>query len=234
VTLAQLFSPDYTRDLASSLEPAVRAAHARGVSFRVDETNDVSCGGQAGISNTFASALWSLNELFQLARAGVDGVNVHTSQRTFGRLFSFDQVNGTWEAQVTPSYYGLLAFAQAAPPSSKLLAVGGSVTSGPVHVWATRAPDGTERVVLINMGLRGDQTVLVHAGNSTQTATVEWLSAPNVDVTQDVTLGSQSFGLDTTTGELKGTLVKQPLTDPQGSYRLRMPAASAAIMTLPG
>jgi hypothetical protein len=233
VTLAQLFSPDYTRDLASSLEPAVRAAHARGVSFRVDETNDVSCGGQAGVSNTFASALWSLNELFQLARAGVDGVNVHTSERTFGRLFSFDQVNGTWEAQVAPPYYGLLAFAQAAPPGSQLLGIGGSVSSGPVHVWATRAPDRTERVVLINMGLRGDQTVLVRAGQSTRPATVEWLSAPNVEVTQDVTLGSQSFGADTTTGELPGSPVEQPLTDPQGSYRLRMPPASAAIMTLP-
>jgi hypothetical protein len=171
--------------------------------------------------------------LFQLARAGVDGVNVHTSERTLGRLFSFDQVNGTWEAQVTPPYYGLLAFAQAAPPGSKLLGTGGSVSSGPVHVWATRAPDGTERVVLINMGLRGDQTVLVRAGHSTRPAAVEWLSAPNVEVTQDVTLGSQSFGADTTTGELPGSPVEQPLTDPQGSYRLRMPPASAAIMTLP-
>ena len=234
VTLAQLFSPAYTRDFASRLEMAVRAAHARGVAFRLDETNDISCGGQAGISNTFASTLWSLNELFQLARAGVDGVNVHTSERTIGKLFSFNQVDGTWGAQVAPTYYGLLAFAQAAPAGSRLLGVGGSVTSGPVHVWATRAPDGTERVVLINLGLRGDQTVLLHAGRSTHPATIEWLSAPNVDVTQDVTLGSQSFGSDTTTGQLTGSPVTQPLTDPQGTYRLRMPPASAAIMTLPG
>ena len=233
VTVAQLFSDAYTRQFASSLEPAVQAAHARGVAFRLDETNDISCGGQAGISNTFASALWSLNELFQLARAGVDGVNVHTSRRTIGRLFSFDQVAGTWEAQVAPSYYGLLAFAQAAPPGSKLLGVSGSVTSGPVHVWATRAPDGTERVVVINLGLGGGQTVLVRAGQSTRPATVEWLSAPSVNATEEVTLGSQNFGSDTTTGVLSGLPVTQPLNDPQGSYRLRIRAASAAIITLP-
>ena len=93
------------------------------VAFRLDETNDISCGGQAGINNTFASALWSLNELFQLARAGVDGVNVHTSQRTIGKLFTFNQVDGTWEAQVAPTYYGLLAFAQAAPPGSRFWAL---------------------------------------------------------------------------------------------------------------
>jgi hypothetical protein len=233
VTVAQLFSDTYTRHFASRLEPAVRAAHARGVAFRLDETNDISCGGQAGISDTFASALWSLNELFQLARAGVDGVNVHTSQRTIGRLFSFDQVAGTWEAQVAPSYYGLLAFAQAAPPGSKLLGVSGSVSSGPVHVWATRAPDGTERVVVINLGLGSGQTVLVRAGQSTRPATVEWLSAPSVNATQDVTLGSQNFGSDTTTGQLAGPPVTQPLNDPQGTYRLRMRPASAAIITLP-
>lgn len=233
VTVAQLFSDTYTRQLPAKLELAVQAAHADGIPFRLDETNEISCGGQAAISDTFASALWSLNEMFELAQAGVDGVNVHTSRRTLGRLFAFDQVDGSWEAQVAPQYYGLLAFAQAAPPGSRLLGVDGSVSSGPVHVWATRAPDGTERVVLINLGLSGRQTVLVHAGSSTRPATVEWLSAPGVDVTQDITLGSESFGADTTTGALAGPPATQQLTDPQGTYRLSMPAASAAIMTLP-
>ena len=41
--------------------------------FRVEELNSVACMGQAGVSDTFASALWMLDTLFSMARAGVDG-----------------------------------------------------------------------------------------------------------------------------------------------------------------
>ncbi len=40
--------------------------------------NSVTGGGAKGVSNTFASALWALDTLFELAQAGVSGVNVHT------------------------------------------------------------------------------------------------------------------------------------------------------------
>ena len=86
---------------------------------------------------------------------------------------------------------------------------------------------------MINLGLGSGQTVLVRAGQSTRPATVEWLSAPSVNATQDVTLGSQNFGSETTTGQLTGPPVTQPLNDPQGTYRLRMRPASTAIITLP-
>jgi hypothetical protein len=170
--------------------------------------------------------------MFELARAGVDGVNVHTSERTFGKLFSFELVGTAWHTRVAPAYYGLLAFAQAAPPGSTLMRVIGSASSGPVHVWATRAPNGVERIVLINLGLRGGQTVLVRAGSSFQPAAVEWLAAPSLS-SNDVTLGGQSFGPDTTTGELDGPQVTQPVANSGGGYRVWMPAGSAAIVTVP-
>src|SRR5205807_8152509 len=61
--------------------------HGAGLPLRVDEINSVACGGAAGVSNTFASALWALDTMFALVRTGVDGVNVHTFQGATYRLF---------------------------------------------------------------------------------------------------------------------------------------------------
>jgi tripartite-type tricarboxylate transporter receptor subunit TctC len=96
-----------------------------------------------------------------------------------------------------------MAFAQAAPPGSTLLHVTGT-SSGPVHTWATRAPDGTTRVVLINLVTSGARTVAVRAGSASRPATLERLQAPSASATGDVTLGGQSFGPETSTGALTG------------------------------
>ena len=40
--------------------------------------NSVTCHGKTGVSDTFASALWILNTLFEMVHAGVDAVNIHT------------------------------------------------------------------------------------------------------------------------------------------------------------
>ena len=48
-----------------------------GIPLRIDETNNVSCGGEEGVSNTFASALWALDFLTRAMSAGIAGVNFH-------------------------------------------------------------------------------------------------------------------------------------------------------------
>ena len=45
--------------------------------------------GKRGVSDTFASALWVLDTLFNLAAVGVDGVNVHTLPGAAYELFTF-------------------------------------------------------------------------------------------------------------------------------------------------
>ena len=52
--------------------------------------NAVSCGGVRGVSDTFASALWALDTLFEFSRVGVDGVNFHTVPNTINELISAD------------------------------------------------------------------------------------------------------------------------------------------------
>jgi Glycosyl hydrolase family 79 C-terminal beta domain len=232
VTIAELLSPASTRGLTADLGPSVRAAHAHGIPLRVDETNSVSCGGAPGVSDTFASALWSLDSMFEFAHAGVDGVNVHSKLGTANALWSFSQAGSRWQAVVNPDYYGLLAFAQAVPAGSRLLPVSGA-GAGNLHVWATRGPDGTPRVVLINLDTGSAHTVIVRGLSAAAgTGALERLSAPRAGSRSGVTLGGQSFGSQTTTGLLTGALRTTSVSPSGGRYVVKLPAASAAILML--
>ena len=228
-TIANLLSDNAQSGLAASVAPYVAMAHADGMPFRVDELNSVACSGVAGVSDTFASGLWMLDTLFEMANVGVDGVNVHTLAAAKYAPFSFTDGPGGWQASVQPDYYGMLMFAQAAPPGARLLSVGG-VPDGPVHVWATLAPDGTERVLIINEDVANQQQVLVQApGNS---AAAEWLSAPGADATTGVTLGGQTFGTETSTGALPGPPATSTVYPFLGIYPVTLPPASAVMLTL--
>ncbi len=243
-TIPHLLSAASTNALATSVAGAVRAAHAHGVPLRVDEINTVSCGWDPATSRSFASALWALEASFDLARTGVDGVDFHTFPGATYALFRFSQVDGRWQGVVMPEYYGLDLFAQAAPPGSRLLTVSrgggpgggpgsapGSASAGPVQAFATRAPGGTIRVVVINQGA-GERVVDVRAPGVRGTGTLELLTAPSLGARSGVTLAGQSFGTSTTTGVLAGAPTTTEVAPARGGYALRVPPATAAMLTI--
>jgi hypothetical protein len=229
-TVSHLLAPAASRGLADSVARYARLAHAHGLTLRIDEMNSVSCGGAPGISNAFASALWALDALFEMARVGVDGVNVHTFPRATYQLFSFERGGGAYEARVYPEYYGLLMFAQAAPAGSRLLHV--SRAGGPTRAWATRGTDGRTRVVLINVGSRA-RTLAIRANNASGNATVERLEARGVQAKAGVTLGGRSFGRQTATGMLAGRSSVVLLAPVKRTYVIRLRPASAVLLTIP-
>jgi Glycosyl hydrolase family 79 C-terminal beta domain len=230
-SIAHLLSLSSSRGLAASLGPAVAAAAAHGVPLRVDELNSVSCGGARGVSDAFASALWSLDTLFALAHAGVQGVNVHTFNTAVYAPFVLHAGRRGWSAQVRPMYYGLLAFARAAPAGARLLATAQSRSSG-LRTWATRARGGLERVVLINVSDRRARTVSVDVSGD-GTASLTRLTAPSLRARRDIRLGGQSFGAHSATGRLTGRPRTSPVAGDDGRYVVTVPAGSAAILTLP-
>jgi hypothetical protein len=61
---------------AHSLATYLSVSRAYGIPLRIDETNTVSCGGVAGISDTFASALWATGYIAQAMAAGAAGINL--------------------------------------------------------------------------------------------------------------------------------------------------------------
>ena len=61
--------------------------------------NSASCKGTPGVSDTFASALWALDALFNMASVGVDGVNFHMLPGSAYELFTVSQDGaGNWQA----------------------------------------------------------------------------------------------------------------------------------------
>jgi hypothetical protein len=154
---------------------------ARSVPVRADEMNSVTQGGRTGVSNTFGAALWAADTLFEMARAGVVGVNLHTFSAARYALFS--RIAGGW--RVHPEYYGLLLFEAAAPAGARLLRVTpgaiGPVDAPDVKVWATRGPDSDSRIAIINEDAAAHTVVLGGAGVPQRaTVTVARLAAPAV------------------------------------------------------
>jgi hypothetical protein len=229
-SIANLLSDRSAQGLADAISPYVAAAHAAGVQFRVDELNSAAlagCLGRSGVSNTFGSALWMVDALFNLASIGVDGVNVHSLPGAGYELFTFRRTAAGWQAFVRPDYYGMLMFAQAFPAGARLLPV--NAPAGPVKVWATLAPDGHTRVTLINKSSQPHQVEL-QLPPSAAPAEIEWLHAPDVSARTGVTLGGQSFGGETGTGVLAPASL-QPVSQLFGSYSVTLPPYSAALLT---
>lgn len=234
-TLDHLLSAQASSGLAASVARYLPIIHAAGAQLRIDELNSVSCGGKRGVSDRFASALWALSALLDLAQAGVDGVNVHTSTRTIYRPFSFTRVNRLWSANVAPEYYGLLAFARSVPPGSRLLSVAHRSAEG-MSAWGVRTPRGRMRAVLVNPSQTATRLVALRAEDQTfPSATVERLTAPSAGASTGIAFAGQYFPAETRTGLLVGPRRTTRLTaNRSGFFLLRVPPASAAIVEFSG
>jgi hypothetical protein len=121
-------------------------------------------------------------------------------------------------------------FAQAAPPGSRLLLLS-APPRAPIRAWATDAPDGKIRVVLINDGNR-QRVISLTAPLPAGLAKLERLLAPSIQSQQDVTLGGQTFGSQTRTGRLAGRPITAAVRPVAGTYVVQLPAGSAAMLTL--
>src|SRR5579859_2812172 len=138
------------RDIAQvirGLHPVIQMAHHAGLGFRLTELNSVTCGGLPGVSDTFATALWAPRALFALARAGVDGVNIHMRAHAINAPFAIEHDR----VVARPLLYGLLLFTRCLGPHARLLDVRVSQSRGAtLDVWAVLAEPGLLHVLLIN------------------------------------------------------------------------------------
>jgi hypothetical protein len=166
ITLDKLLSPDpkLERDLAI----AMAAAHSAGLPYRMSEGNSCWNGGQSGVSDTLASALWVADMMLDFASLGCAAVEIHA---------------GTLAEGFTrrPEYFGvelIKPFTGATLIRSKL-----DCANDRVRAYAARK-SGSAMVLIIN---KSDQPALIRT--TLRRAHRQWLLiGPAIDAKQGVTL----------------------------------------------
>lgn len=227
-TVARVLSQNATAGIAHRLRPAIALARRAGLPFRLTEINSVTCGGKPGVSDTFATALWAPDALFELVRAGVDGVNVHIRARAVNAAFSLDQRGMI----AHPLLYGLLLFDRMLGPRARLattrLSLPARVASAThLKVWVVRVSGGGLHVLLIDKGTRSVRVDLRLPASGP--ATLERLLAPGARARSGVTLAGQRLGSD---GRWHGVPRSETVWPGPRGYLVTVSRTSAALIGL--
>jgi Glycosyl hydrolase family 79 C-terminal beta domain len=223
-TIPRLLSDNASAGMAQTVRAAVRLAHRAGLTFRLTELNSVTCGGEAGVSDTFATALWAPDALFELLHAGVDGVNVHVQPDLINAAFTLTGDG----LRARPLLYGLILFARTLGPDAQLVHVRlHGKASLPLKVWAVRVSGGGLHVLLIDKSNRSVSVDLQLP--ATGPATVQRLSAPSVMSRSDVTLDGQQLDAD---GHWEGKRSNETIAPGINGYTLTIPRLSAALVAV--
>jgi hypothetical protein len=224
-TISRVLSDVASVGLAQSVDAAVRLAHHANLRFYLDEMNSVTCGGLAGVSDTFATALWAPDALFNLLRTGLDGVNLHIRP---------DRINGPFTVtpeglNARPLLYGLIMFARTLEPGGQLINLGQQGAPSPhLKTWAVRSHAGLH-VLFINKG--GQSTTVALRAPARGAATLVRLLAPSPVATDGVTLGGQTLGPN---GSWLGHTVSQAIPHANAGYLVTVPGYSAVLLSSPG
>jgi hypothetical protein len=223
-TVARLLSEGATTRMAQAQRPAVALAHRARLPFRLTELNSVTCGGRRGVSDTFASALWAPDALFELLRVNVDGVNVHVREYPINGAFAFYQRG----LLARPLLYGLVTFARTVGRGAKVVPVHlRAQRSLRLKAWAVRVHGPALHVLVIDKGNRPVRLSL-HL-TAAGPATVQRLLAPSVNARSGVTLAGQRLDR---TGEWRGVPAAERLRRGVHGYQLTLPRYSAALLAV--
>jgi len=231
-----LLSPSASTAGSASVANAVVMAHGNNQLFRMGEINSIDGGGISGISDSFSSALWAVDTMFEYANVGVDGVNWHGLSGCAYCPFTFAIQKGSSGknvytlAQTHPLYYGMLFFQMAAANGSRLLPV--TTQSNPnIKIWSTLDRNGGVHVVIINKdrNFAGNISVSI-AGYGV--GNILRLIAPRYNSKSGVTIGGQTFD-GSVDGTLVGPALEESLSPLSGSYTVAIRPMSAVLLTLP-
>jgi hypothetical protein len=103
VTLERLLAPD--PKLERDLKIIMEVSRAARLPYRMDEGNSCWNGGQDGISNTLASALWVVDVMLEFAQGGCAGMNLHGGGNGLYTPIAGNIADGF---ERRPEFYGML------------------------------------------------------------------------------------------------------------------------------
>src|SRR5262249_6495419 len=104
--VSELLSPVLREDESSMLGKLRAIGRARALPLQIDETNNISCKGQPGVSDSFAAALWAADSTARAMAAGMRGLDFHDLLDRPGAYSPLVASNGRLRAN--PEWYALL------------------------------------------------------------------------------------------------------------------------------
>ena len=207
-------------------------ASSDGLPYRLTELNSFVAPfpGTWGGNNSFATALFALDCMHWWAAHGAGGVNFHT---VVGKYNGTIYRDAKGDYQVYPMGYGIQAFDVGGHGREEPVAI---TNPDNVNLTAYAVVDASKSlfVTVINRehgnGARSSSVTIVAKGMARRKVMAMFLTAPGGDAgaTSDVTLGGAAITNDAP-WHGRWTALKPGVS---GSYRVTVPAASAAIVKI--
>jgi hypothetical protein len=197
-TIDNLLDPDPKSSTLKQrdLHVIAEAQHEAHLPHRMSEGNSCWDGGKAGVSDTFASALWCADYMLQCAARGWSGVNMHGGGNGY-----YSPITGAPSTGFTrrPEYYGM-KFAQRYV-GSRLMGTNLAGADPRINAFAFER-SGTVELVLINKTSQQLRTTLPSAVSASPCLR---LNAPAIDAKDGVELSPLH-------GRYRPTAIAQPYT----------------------
>ncbi len=221
MTIERLLRPN--PKLQAEFDGMKETMRESGLPFRLAETNSCYQGGKPGVSDTFASALWSADLMYQLASEGGMGINFHG-----GGYGWYTPIAGTREDGflARPIYYGILLFAQAGAGQLVETKLDPWEQAPLLTAYGLRSNTGEIKVAAFNKSLDRGVRLTIDAGQRAQRVSSLRLHAPRVDDTTDTTFGGAPVGA----GGAWSATREETLSAENGVAVIELPAASAALI----
>jgi hypothetical protein len=233
-TIARLLSPGTRQLEEASLLRYLTIAQQGETAFRLDETNNVSCGGVEGVSNTFASALWAVGYLTRAMTLGVAGINLHGILANCGGYAPLcaptPQDLAAGALSVQPEWYAVV-LVRALVGERPLQTLIGPTAKHNVQVMAMLRNDGGLHVVVVDDDPPGDRPLLVRLrlGRGFGAASVLALTAPSPTAATGVRLGARTVGPD---GSWLAPPALPRAANQRGVVSVRISPSSAMLLTV--
>lgn len=230
-----LLTPSASTAGPASVANYAALAHSRGQLFRVGEANSIDRGGVPGVSDTFESALWAVDWMFEFTNDGIDGINWHGMTGCTYCALTLKVINNGPHGhdysltKVNPLYYGMLFFQKATGNHAKLLPVKLQTDSN-IKVWATIDQSNTVYVVILNKdeAFAGNFGVNLPGYSDAQ---VIRMTAPSYQSSSGITIGGQTFD-GSTDGNLVGAASNETIQPQNGTYNVNLQPTSAVLLVL--
>ena len=234
-TISDILGGAVTGLIDKLVKTDVAIGTANGMPVRIAETNNIGCGGEDGVSNTHASALWAANMLGLAATDGAAGVNFHAGRpgvcgetttpwyTPICATTSDDLANGTFTAQ--PEWYAMALYG--AFTGTRVIPILREARAN-VRAYATVDAAGVVRVLVDDMAAAGAQIVHLKLPPTFGVANETLLAGLGLDARSGTTYGGQTARSDGTFGPIYPVSVP----DSAGDLIYTQPSGSVAVLTL--